>query len=577
MNFQLLVITLVLLSGFVGSAFAQEKITIDGNVVKTLMGYDDVGDAVWVEKPLDDLLDELRNKGVIFNTQEGSFMIELFPEDAPIHVYRFLELVKSGYYEDTIFHRIIPGFMIQGGDPNTKDPESDRSTWGGGGPGYNIDNEFNTIKHVRGIVSMARQTGADTAGSQFFIVHRDSPQLDGQYTVFGRLVPGTYSTYNLDQIAGLDTDTRDAPLDASKAKILKTQIINFSGEGIVQPPERVDSVTRPINLPGGTAMEYTSEKYGVTFTLPYRWDTIETSDVFLKLRLEPNEYNHSAAQAAKESGFIPQIFVSQEERSSEMLAPNFVVDPNSFFSIKGGEEPKFLNNNLFENDDERWAHLVTSTQMIQTPTELVKFKIIQIHFTNLETNYSVIYVNVDDYFRYEINSFEQAVQDFKIIIDGKDQPIDFANNDIFRQIIADARQKPLPEPEPPVRIGGCLIATASYGSELAPQVQQLRELRDNTVLQTKSGSMFMAGFNQFYYSFSPIIADYERENPAFREAVKLTITPLLASLTLLQHTGIDSEYEMLGYGISIILLNIGMYIIAPAVLIMKIRSFYKLQ
>ena len=87
----------------------------------------------------------------------------------------------------------------------------------------------------------------------------------------------------------------------------------------------------------------------------------------------------------------------------------------------------------------------------------------------------------------------------------------------------------------------------------------------------------MAGFNQFYYSFSPIIADYERENPAFREAVKLTITPLLASLTLLQHTGIDSEYEMLGYGISIILLNIGMYIIAPAVLIMKIRSFYKLQ
>ena len=89
--------------------------------------------------------------------------------------------------------------------------------------------------------------------------------------------------------------------------------------------------------------------------------------------------------------------------------------------------------------------------------------------------------------------------------------------------------------------------------------------------------IFMAGFNQFYYSFSPMIADYERENPAFKEGVKLAITPLLASLTLLQHTDIDSEYEMLGYGISIILLNIGMYIIAPAVLIMKIRSFYKLQ
>ena len=87
----------------------------------------------------------------------------------------------------------------------------------------------------------------------------------------------------------------------------------------------------------------------------------------------------------------------------------------------------------------------------------------------------------------------------------------------------------------------------------------------------------MAGFNQFYYSFSPMIADYERENPAFKEAVKLAITPLLASLTLLQHADINSESEMLGYGIGIILLNIGMYFVAPAVLIMKIRSFYKLQ
>jgi len=115
--------------------------------------------------------------------------------------------------------------------------------------------------------------------------------------------------------------------------------------------------------------------------------------------------------------------------------------------------------------------------------------------------------------------------------------------------------------------GGCLIATAAFGSEMAPQVQFLRELRDNTVLQTESGTSFMTGFNQFYYSFSPTIADYERENPAFKEAIKLTLTPLLASLTLLQHADIDSESEMLGYGISIILLNIGMYFVAPAVLL----------
>jgi len=120
--------------------------------------------------------------------------------------------------------------------------------------------------------------------------------------------------------------------------------------------------------------------------------------------------------------------------------------------------------------------------------------------------------------------------------------------------------------------GGCLIATAAFGSELSPQVQFLRELRDNTVLQTESGTSFMTGFNQFYYSFSPTIADYERENPAFKEVVKITLTPLLTSLTLLQYADIDSESEMLGYGIGIILLNIGMYFVAPAVLITKVRK-----
>jgi len=120
--------------------------------------------------------------------------------------------------------------------------------------------------------------------------------------------------------------------------------------------------------------------------------------------------------------------------------------------------------------------------------------------------------------------------------------------------------------------GGCLIATAAFGSELSPQVQFLREIRDNTVLQTESGSAFMAGFNQFYYSFSPTVADYERENPTFKEAVKLTLTPMLTSLTLLHYADIDSESEMLGYGIGIILLNIGMYFVAPAVLIMTVRK-----
>ena len=126
------------------------------------------------------------------------------------------------------------------------------------------------------------------------------------------------------------------------------------------------------------------------------------------------------------------------------------------------------------------------------------------------------------------------------------------------------------EPEPSG--GGCLIATATFGSELAPQVQFLREIRDNAVLGTQSGTSFMTAFNAFYYSFSPTIADLERQNPAFKEVVKIIITPLLSSLTLLQHVNIDTEEEMLGYGIGIILLNIGMYFIVPAIIIFKIKS-----
>jgi len=119
--------------------------------------------------------------------------------------------------------------------------------------------------------------------------------------------------------------------------------------------------------------------------------------------------------------------------------------------------------------------------------------------------------------------------------------------------------------------GGCLIATATYGSELAPQVQLLRELRDNTVLTTVSGTSFMSAFNAFYYSFSPTVADWERQNIIFKEAVKVTITPLLTTLSILQYVDIDSEQEMLGYGIGMILLNIGMYFAAPVLLIVRLK------
>ena len=125
--------------------------------------------------------------------------------------------------------------------------------------------------------------------------------------------------------------------------------------------------------------------------------------------------------------------------------------------------------------------------------------------------------------------------------------------------------------EQPESGGGCLIATATYGSELAPQVQLLREIRDGQLMGTDSGTLFMTGFNQLYYSFSPTIADMERANPAFKEVVKLTITPLLSSLAIMSYA--ETESEVLGYGIGVILMNIGMYVAAPAIIILKARRY----
>ena len=123
--------------------------------------------------------------------------------------------------------------------------------------------------------------------------------------------------------------------------------------------------------------------------------------------------------------------------------------------------------------------------------------------------------------------------------------------------------------------GGCLIATATFGSEMSTQVQMLREIRDSQILKTQSGITFLSGFNQFYYSFSPTIADWERQSPVFKEAVKISITPLLTSLSLLNHSDIDSEEKILGYGIGIILLNIGFYLGSPIFVVLIIKRNYK--
>jgi peptidyl-prolyl cis-trans isomerase B (cyclophilin B) len=146
------------------------------------------------------------NTKVIIETEYGDIELKFFPDVAPGHVKNFVELAKKGFYNDTLFHRIIPGFMIQGGDPNTKTMET--RTYGTGGPGYSIDAEFNDKKHTRGILSMARSQSPNSAGSQFFIVVKDSFFLDGQYTVFGEVTKGMEV---VDEIVNLPRNSSDLP------------------------------------------------------------------------------------------------------------------------------------------------------------------------------------------------------------------------------------------------------------------------------------------------------------------------------------------------------------------------------
>lgn len=145
----------------------------------------------------------------VIKTQLGDMEIVFFPDKAPNHVQNFIKLAKSGYYNGTIFHRVIPGFMIQGGDPNTKDPKKPE-TYGMGGPSEKLKAEFNDTPHRRGIVSMARTNDPNSAGSQFFIVVKDSNFLDGQYTVFGEVVKGMEVA---DKIVNLPRNARDLPTE----------------------------------------------------------------------------------------------------------------------------------------------------------------------------------------------------------------------------------------------------------------------------------------------------------------------------------------------------------------------------
>ena len=486
------------------------------------------------------------DKIVIFHTEFGHLAIELFSDDAPNTTENFLKLAESGFYDETIFHRILKGFMIQGGDPNSKDP--DQSKWGQGDAGYDLVAEFNDIKHNRGIVSMARSMQPDSAGSQFFIVHENSTHLDEQYTVFGRII--TQESYDtLDKIANLEVTANNIPLELEKAKIIKTEVVKRSSlENLpfLLVPERIETTT----IEDVVVSRYSNAEYGFSFMPQKGWALqeggVESDSVVLM------------ALGLKKDGNTPSIIFEAFESNDTTLKEFFEPRLEKYHELDDG----FTFDILSEEYRQIAGHDGLEIIAVQTlnSSDIVKFK--QIILEGINFHYVISYANLPEHFDNGLVGFNSIIDSFLIT----QYTASSNTNPEDKVIVLD--DKSFNETEK----SGCLIATATFGTEMAPQVQSLREIRDNIVLQTESGTSFMAGFNQFYYSFSPTIADYERENPIFKEAVKLTLTPLLASLTLLQFADIDSESEMLGYGIGVILLNVGIYFAIPAAFIMKIRK-----
>jgi len=506
---------------------------------------------------------------VIMETEMGRLIIEFFPDAAPNHVENFVTLSEDGFYNETVFHRIIEGFMIQGGDPKTADPQYSQDEWGTGDPGYSIDAEFNDIQHKRGIVSMARSTDPNSAGSQFFIVHKDSPFLDGQYTVFGRILTDE-SFVTLDNIASMNTAGNDRPLDAWKVIVSDVQVLDRSEAELqyeetiwASPPEVTEE-----ELEQQSPTHHTFKELGISFVSPIGW-LVQTP-----------------APTSPES---PQIAVVGPKTSTSMPAISFRMDPSTMsleqeVEVFRQQIQPLIDNNVLEITGESDgfvntydSYLIKAEGYFENQDGVVQsigFAAVLLKHGNVL--YIAQYTNyLQSFDKHEI-TFIDILKTIELFTP---QPLT-SGSDYGEETIIMSQNPQMSEEtleKNPEEGGGCLIATAAFGSEMSPQVQFLREIRDNTVLQTTSGKTFMNGFNQFYYLFSPAVADYERENPVFKESVRITLTPLLTSLTLLNHVDINSEHEMLGYGIGIILLNIGMYFIAPAVVIIALKNKIKRQ
>jgi len=457
--------------------------------------------------------------------------------------------------------------MIQGGDPNTI--SGDPSTWGTGGSVGNVDAEFNKIKHDRGIVSMARSADPNSASSQFFIVHENSYFLDEQYTVFGRIL--TQESFDtLDKIASLSTAAGNVPLDIEQAKILKAQVVirseisdllnlgspevesTMEEKMMEEPMEEVLSPTESATelsaeataelTTKSTIERYTDEKLGISFIAPSGW-------IIQQPQKTDPQVPDIVITGPMIDGFNPRISVTIVSTDGKSLEQEIAENREYLQQAIDGGSLEIISEEKTTIDGKE-AHSLHAVGIFESETGIANLKFNDIRFVTPEKFYTLAYIN-------RVNNFEDHMEYFETVKNS------FVILSAAGEISDEVNQEG----------GGCLIATATFGSELAPQVQQLRELRDNSLLQTESGSAFMESFNQFYYSFSPTIADYERQNPVFKEIVKLGITPLLTSLSILNYVDMDSEFEVLGYGISLILLNVGMYFVAPAIVIHRIKKY----
>jgi peptidyl-prolyl cis-trans isomerase B (cyclophilin B) len=499
---------------------------------------------------------------VVMETNSGKLIFEFFPDFAPNHVANFVKLSEEGVYTGTMFHRVIPGFMIQGGDPITKDPKYAMDEWGTGDAGYRIDAEFNKIKHDRGIVSMARSADPNSASSQFFIVHQNSHFLNGEYTVFGRILTDE-SFETLDKIAMLNTvnsDTGsnhqggDVPNQPTSALITNVEILQRSD--LVNLPKFVQPLQaefEPMNTGGG---KYTNTELGLSFNTPTGW--------FIQTPPRVDSSTPNIVVAGPKTGSISPTLTVTISMTTSNLKQNIEELKNQIKPLIDTDVISIQKETPFQSGSYN-GHLIISTANFEnTDNEILELGFATVLINENNRLYSLQYMNTLENYEEQIGYFHDMLTSFEIINT-------LSTESIQAQQIAMEEWKNDTSSEG----GGCLIATAAFGSEMAPQVQFLREIRDNTVMTTQSGTTFMTGFNQFYYSFSPYVADYERENPVFKEAVKVTLTPLLTSLALLNYVDVDTEEEMLGYGIGIILLNIGMYFVAPAAVIIVIKNKLK--